>query len=173
VVFAIAVVACVPKAGSDAGADAGASAEALAVDAVDAAVSAPVGPGLEAALPDGGFFVVSVSEPVELPSRLVVRLPVRLRDGRLRLMDWQDKVVPSDDTLSSDGLTYEIVPLEPLKSGRSYTVLLDAEVGGAVTDESGATLDDWALTFTVAGELEPDPAPAKTASPGKPKRRRR
>ncbi len=121
---------------------------------------------------DGGVASVEASVTIDPPASLTVRLPRRLKDFRVRLMDHQDKLVVSDDALSADGLEYLVTPAEPLKTGRSYTVQLDAELGTVIVDELGGTFDDWALPFTIAGEVQPEPAPAKsskTATKAKPK----
>lgn len=124
---------------------------------------------------DGGAQSLEPNATVEPPVSLTVRLPKRLKDFRVRLMDYQDKIVVSDDALSADGLEYLVTPAEPLKAGRRYSVVLDAELGPIVTDELGGTFDDWELPFTIAGEVQPDPAPqksGKTGSKSKPKKRR-
>lgn len=148
--------------------------------AVDAGVAVEVDAGIDAGTPDagpqilatvvtanladGGVVMLEARATIEPPASLTIRLPKRLKDFRIRLMDHQDKLVVSDDALSGDGLEYLVTPAEPLKTGRSYTVLLDAELGPVVTDELGGTFDDWELPFAIAGEIQPDPAPTK---PGK------
>lgn len=115
---------------------------------------------------DGGAQALEPNVAIDAPASLMLRLPKRLKDFRVRLMDHQDKVVTSDDALSADGLEYLLTPAEPLKTGRRYTVLLDAELGPVVTDEAGATFDDWELPFTITGDVQPDLAPAKSAKTG-------
>lgn len=157
----------IPDAGSvheDAGVDAGVA------DAGPQSLATTV----TASFADGGVQTLEPNVVMDLPSSLTLRLPKRLKDFRVRLMDHQDKVVPSDDALSADGLEYLVNPTEPLKTGRRYTVLLDAELGPVVTDEAGATFDDWELPFTIAGDVQPDPAQAKSAKTGsKPKAKKR
>lgn len=141
----------------------------------DAGGPAPFVPVVTVTWEDGGVATVGARDAIEPPRSVAVRLPRRLKDGRLRLMDHEDKVVASDDSLSADGLGYEIAPAEPLRRGRTYTLLLDAEVGAAVADEAGVALDDWEFAFVIAGDPEPAPAPAKpaAASKAKPKKKRR
>jgi hypothetical protein len=84
---------------------------------------------------------------------------VRLRDPRVRLFDWTDKVVPSDDRpFESDaGLDYRIGLLEPLKVGRTYDLVIDAQAGGPLQDLAGGTRNDLHLTLKVRGEIAPEP----------------
>jgi hypothetical protein len=111
---------------------------------------------------DGGVGPLSANAEVDVPRTLTVAIPLKLKDFRLRLMDWRDQVVVSDDELLADGKTLLVTPAEPLKTGRSYTLVLDAELGPVVTDESGRTFNDWELGFRVAGEVQPDkPEPKK------------
>ena len=93
-----------------------------------------------------------------------VVLPAKLKDFRLRLMDWADKLVVSDDELQADGVTWVLTPAEPLKSGRSYTLKLDAELGPVITDEAGGTWNDWELPFHLTGDVQPEPSAKKKPS---------
>ena len=84
------------------------------------------------------------------------------------MLDFRDQVVVSDDELTPDGRTYVITLSEPLKAGRSYTLVLDAELGPVVTDDSGGTWNDWELAFRIAGEIQPEPG-----APKKPKKQKK
>lgn len=139
----------------DAGADAGVL--------IDAGPPAPttLEPTVVAAL-DGGVASLVAQGTIEPTNALTLTLPMKLKDFRVRLLDWRDQVVASDDELMADGLTYVIAFPEPLKTGRSYTLVLDAELGPVVTAESGATFNDWELPFQISGEVVPD-APVRKA----------
>lgn len=110
---------------------------------------------------DGGMATVTGDAVIDDVIGLTVSLPVRLKDFRLRVMDWRDRVVPSDDELMADGKTYVIALLAPLETGRPYTLRLDAELGPVISDDTGGTWNDWDLKFKIAGEVQPDPSPAK------------
>lgn len=96
--------------------------------------------------------------------------PVRLKDYRVRLFDWADQVVASDDTaeLGDAGLVYRIDLLQPVKTGRRYTLVVDAELAPEIADEAGRTYDDVRLGLKIRGEVQPD-KPAK--KPGKKKKK--
>lgn len=135
---------------------------------VDAGPPAPTAlePTVIAAFADGGTSSIASQATIDPPASLTVSLPVKLKDFRVRVLDWRDQVVPSDDELMADGLTYLVTLTEPLKTGRSYTVVLDAELGPVVTSEAGATFNDWELAFRVSGEVQPD-APSRKSAPKK------
>jgi hypothetical protein len=144
---------------------------AAAVERMDAGPAAPR--RLEfavSALVDGGvaelIFTDAVSQ-VEPISGLSLATSVRLRDYRVRLFDWADQVVVSDDTaeLTDAGLVYRIALPSPLRSGRRYSLLIDAQHGPKIADEAGHHYDDVRLTLEVRGEVLPDRS-AK-AKPGK------
>jgi hypothetical protein len=141
------------------------------VEPIDAGPPAPttLGATVTAALADGGTAAVVANGEFDPPIALTVSLPVQLKDFRIRLMDWRDQVVTSDDELQADGRTLRISLPEPLKTGRSYTLVLDAELGPVVTAQSGRTYNDWELPFRIAGEVQPD-KPQKPA-PRKPKKK--
>lgn len=139
------------------------------IEVVDAGPPAPVVlvPTITATFVDGGSGEIKTDGEVDQPKSLTIALPAGLSDFRLRVLDWRDQVVASDDELLSDGKTYLITFVEPLKTGRSYQVLIDAELGPVVTTEAGATVDDFELRFRVAGDVVPDPP-----APGSKKRKR-
>lgn len=94
---------------------------------------------------------------------IVVSFPVPLDDVRFRVMDWNDAVVASDDESTTDGgLTYRIVFLQPLKTGRGYSLLIDAETGDTFRDSRGAQYDEVRVPFRIGGEVQAEPgAPLK------------
>jgi hypothetical protein len=148
----------------------------LFVDLLDAgvfgaglsSVSLAMVPVVTAGLVDGGTIELASKAQIDAPKTLTIAMPAKLRDFRFRLVDWRDQVVTSDDELLSDGRTYVITLPEPLKTGRHYTLSLDAELGAVVTAESGQTIPDWDLDFSVAGDVVPEPGSLK-----KPKHKKR
>lgn len=121
---------------------------------------------------DGGEEALEFADGVaelESTSGLALTTPVRLHDYRVRLFDWADQAVASDDTaeLSDAGLAYRIELVEPLKTGRRYTLVVDAELAPEIGDEAGRHYDDVRLGLKVRGEIVPD-KPAK--KPGKKKK---
>lgn len=139
--------------------------DAGVVEVVDAGPPAPL--RLEFAVTartDGGEALLTLSDETEIDSALGFTLttPVRLKDYRVRLFDWNDQAVPSDDTaeLADGGLTYRIELPEPLKTGRRYSLLVDAELAPEISDELGRTYDDVRLNLKVRGDIVPD-KPAK------------
>lgn len=94
---------------------------------------------------------------------IVVSFPMPLDDVRLRVMDWNDAVVASDDESETDGgLTYRIVFVAPLKTGRGYSLLIDAETGDTFRDARGAQYDEVRVPFRIGGEVQAEPgAPLK------------
>ncbi|MFO0600343.1 MAG: hypothetical protein U0228_33850 [Myxococcaceae bacterium] len=165
-----------PDKAADAPIDAGTDAAGLDVDAgFDAGVidagPAVLEPTVTATLADGGTIEVKANSEIEPTRKLTIGLGVKLKDFRLRLMDWRDQLVVSDDEVSTDGRTLTISLPESLKAGRSYSLVLDAELGPVVTAESGASFNDWDLAFRIAGEVEPEPAaPGKKKPAGKKKK---
>lgn len=140
------------------------------VEFVDAGPPPPatLEPAVNATKKDGGVSAVTANAQIEEAVALTVALPARLKDFRLRLMDWSDKLVISDDELQADGVTWVLTPAEPLKSGRSYTLKLDAELGPVITDEAGGTWNDWELPFHMTGDVQPEPSLKKPAKKKKP-----
>ncbi len=150
------------------------STDAMVVDAgpelePDAGPPGPMDLSLTVTANDGVLEVLEGSS-VDAVRSLELRFPVRLKDFRVRLLDWQDKIVPSDESLTEDGLGWIIRPTAPLKSGRAYVVKVDAELGPEISDESGGTWTDWALSFQLSGELQPEPS---TKQPANKKKRKK
>ncbi len=96
-------------------------------------------------------------------SALELSTPVPLADFRLRLFDWRDAVVVSDEAVNVDdaGTRWLVEPTRPLAPGRSYSVRLEAQRGADVLDALGHAWPDWELALRVRGEVEPEPKPAR------------
>ncbi|MBU8894751.1 hypothetical protein DRW03_26780 [Corallococcus sp. H22C18031201] len=144
----------------------------VAASVVDAGIAPPVAVfSLQYQSPDAGLATIPLAldeKPlVEPTSVLELRSSVPLRNYRVRLFDESDRAVVSDDraTESETGLEYRIGLPEPLKTGFSYTLVVDAQTGSSLTDAQGHDIDDLRAQFQVAGEKEkpkPSPAPAKS-----------
>jgi hypothetical protein len=128
---------------------------------------------------DGGWLDSSFED---VPSALELRVePVPAVAVRVRLLDWTNRLVSSDDVMETDAqrLQYNIRLLEPLRRGRTYQLELDAESEVPVAEDAGMGEVESLWRFRVAGEIEPEPTAAKKSSGGqlKPKankgRRRR
>lgn len=109
------------------------------------------------------------------PTRLLeLRLSPRPQSPRIRLFDWTEQIVESNDTgLSSDDdpiYAYRIEALEPLHAGRTYILTVDSELGGRLLDASGSPLEEVRIPLKVVGG-----AGLKADSPSRsgPSRRRR
>jgi hypothetical protein len=161
-------------AGLDGGADAGVA---------DAGVDAGPASDPDAGVPyqvhlwigtDGGLeearLPLGAAAQVEPTSRLVLEVWPRPEDARVRLFDAADQVLDSDDSASAldGGWRYQLTLPDPLKGGRTYTLVLDAEQGPGLVDARGRPLDDLRLGLQVRGEPGPDPA---SSPKGKKKRR--
>lgn len=153
------LMACPSKPGA---VDAGPPDSGPEAELVDAGPPAPVvlAPTITAMLIDGGTAQIEADAEIDAVKSLTIALPAGLNDFRLRVLDWRDQVVASDDELLSDGTTYLVTFAEPLKTGRSYQLMIDAELGPVVTTETGATVDDFELRFRVSGEVVPEKAPS-------------
>jgi hypothetical protein len=123
---------------------------------------------------DGGLLPVALdgglAALVDPTGGLVLEVSPRPMDARVRLFDAADLVVDSDDTATAldGGWRYALSLLEPLRAGRSYTLVLDAEQGPGLVDARGRALDDVRLGIQVRGDAAPD-----GASPAKRKRKAR
>lgn len=108
-----------------------------------------------------------VLEPAQ---SLTLAFPDRLDDVRVRVMDWTDAVVASDDeAVAPDaGFTYRITFAQPLKSGRSYSLLIDSEAHDTFTDSKGRVFDEVRKSFKISGEVQPE-----SGAPAKKKRKKR
>lgn len=130
---------------------------------------------------DGGrIAVVAADGGVELeldPAKgLELWITPRLRTPRIRLFDWNQQLVESDDTeLTPEaaaapglGFGYRIDLLEPLRAGRTYTLRIDSEIGPTLLDEAGGEFDELRLPLKVLGE----PEPTTKSGPSRKRRRR-
>lgn len=109
---------------------------------------------------------------LEGPTRaLELQLSEPVRNARIRLFDWNEQLVESDDVLleSQEGRVtgYRLELLEPLRSGRSYLLGIDGELGPRLLDAIGNDLDDLRVPFLVRGDPEPERPPAKRRQPSK------
>ena len=147
--------------------DAGVPFVDAAVEVIDAGPPRPLvlEPTITISTGDAGVQTLVAETQIDPISALTISLPVALRDFRVRLLDWRDQIVASDDELMPDGRTYVITLSEPLKTGRSYRVVIDAELGPIVTTESGQEVDDWELKFRIAGDVVPDPSSKPSRRP--------
>lgn len=184
----IAVIAALsgcPKPAPEGPSDAGSIDAGIAIDAglgIDAGAM-DAGPPVLAELPftltatraDGGAEELRIVEGrAELdPARgFDLTIPVVLKDYRVRLMDWADQIVPADEvaTVADGGVAYRIDLLQPLHTGRTYLLQIDAEFGPEITDAAGRTWDDVRVHLAVRGELEPAPGKAPKKPAGKTKK---
>lgn len=156
------VLTACPEKRVDSIADSGPETNALdaGLDAGSIDAGPPMPSSLEisvaATLVDGGVTELKANAEVEPIKTLLVTLPIKLKDFRIRLLDWRDQLVVSDDELDPAGRALTITLPEPLKTGRSYSLVLDAELGPIVTDEAGGTFNDWDLPFRISGEVVPE-----------------
>jgi len=120
--------------------------------------------------PDAGLAQISLASGekplIEQTSSLELRTDRGLRNYRVRLFDEAERAMVSDDSAeeSDSGLVYRIQLPQPLKTGFSYTLVVDAQTGTSFTDSLGRDVEELRTTFQVAGEKEkpaPPPAPAK------------
>ncbi|MDP1824933.1 MAG: hypothetical protein Q8L48_16875 [Archangium sp.] len=118
-------------------------------------------PTVVASFADGGTTALTAESQIDAAKALTISLPIKLKDFRIRLLDYREQIVVSDDELMADGRTYVITLPEPLKTGRGYNLVLDAELGPIVTDDSGGTWNDWELPFRIAGDAQPEPVAGK------------
>ncbi len=122
---------------------------------------------------DGGLSTVSsaATSTSEIdPSKSVfIQFPAPLKDYRVRMFDGAEQVLPSDEEARAEdgGMSYRIVLAAPLKSGRSYTFSVEAELGHEITDFSGRGYRDVRVGLKVRGDPEPEP----NKKPGKKRRK--
>jgi hypothetical protein len=134
-----------------------------------------LGTELEVWFADGGLSSVPPARAtlIDPAQRLTLRLPP-LQDFRVRVFDGADRVLVSDDdALKSDGgIEYAITFPEPLKRGREYRVLVDAEAGIGIVDGAGRRYLDAEWQLKVEGPAEPEPRekPGKKSKGGKKRR---
>ncbi|RKG95007.1 hypothetical protein [Corallococcus carmarthensis] len=121
--------------------------------------------------PDGGSALIPLAleeKPlVEPTADLELRSTLGLKNYRVRLMDEADRAMVSDDSVSEadDGLVYRIHLPQPLKTGYSYTLVVDSQTGSSFQDSRGRDVDDLRASFQIIGDKEkakpPPPPPAK------------
>ena len=157
----------------DAGGEGDAGRDVGGAQSSDAAVSQALRVWITSSADDGGrLSLASDSGTFELePTRVLeLRFTPRPKNPRIRLFDWNDRLVESDDTvLTLDGpdFGYRIDLPEPLQPGRTYILGIDSEVGPKLLDQAGDPLEDVRVPLKVLGEPKPD----KTAPPHKRRRR--
>ncbi|MBK7863396.1 MAG: hypothetical protein IPJ65_33305 [Archangiaceae bacterium] len=158
-----------PPDGSADAADAG-------LEAADSGAAQPppvdAGPPAPAELPlsvtalsaDGG--AEQISHDIDPVKALSVRIPVPLSDYRLRVFDETDRVVPSDDLArdADGGIDYQISFEEPLKTGRTYRLTVEPQLGAQLEG-----FKDAELVMKVRGEVQAD----ARKQPGKAKKKKR
>jgi hypothetical protein len=137
---------------SDAGVDAGADAG-----------TEPLEFSFELETTDAGVITgLDAGATIEPLRAITLTFPTALDDVRFRVMDWTDSVVPSDDEATVDGgLTYRIVFVQPLRTGRGYSLLIDAETKDTFSDARGHQYDELRIPFRVAGDVQPEPGAPK------------
>jgi hypothetical protein len=101
---------------------------------------------------------------IEPSQRLEVIANQRLADFRVRLMDAQERVLPSDEEMlfDTDATTVKIQLLSALKPANSLVLLIDSQLSHKISNTQGDTYDDFRVSFRVRGEpekLEPRPKP--------------
>jgi hypothetical protein len=108
---------------------------------------------------------------IEPLQALEVRVSLPLDNYRVRVLDWNQNVVPSDDTASQSdaGLAYRIGLLRGLAPGRRYELLVDPQFGPRIEARGGGAFDDWRIALAVKGE----PARATKTAKKRPSKRQR
>lgn len=126
---------------------------------------------LDAGVAQFDFADAGTSE-LEPITAITLRTNTELTDVRVRLFDWSDAIVASDDEQhSSDaGFEYRLVPLQPLKRGRGYQFVVDAESQDRFRDGAGRDYDEWRLPIRIVGDVEIDPAAPSKKRPKSKKR---
>lgn len=141
---------------------------AASVDSGSVVDAGPPGPKdlpltLTAVRVDGGLEVVTTE--ADSTKHLSAFIAAPLTDYRLRVFDEADKVVPSDDVAheADGGIDYQISFVDPLKPGKTYRLMVEAQLGSQLDG-----FKDAEVSFKVRGQSQPEP---KSAKPGKKKRR--
>ncbi len=124
------------------------------------AIGAELGFSGELELVDGGRAELPHESHAEIdpPTALTLHLGADLKDYRVRFLE-SDQVTQSDDEAqaSDGGIDYRIHFLKPLKLGRTYQLVIDAQTGDELTDRAGHPFKDVELALKVRGEPEPTP----------------
>lgn len=115
--------------------------------------------GSRVALDEGGRTTLPPPERIELGSEIA------FREVRVRLLDAQDRLVPSTDTMTiGQGTQVRLVPVEPLETGKSYKLRVDALEGSGPIDIEGTDYLPRTIAFTVE-EPEKDEGEGGSAAP--------
>lgn len=124
---------------------------------------------------DAGPESIADSGELDTAAALSVWVPLRLKDFRVRLFDDHDQLVASDDTVAEvdAGIDYRLEFMQPLRAGRGYSLLVDAEVGSVILDEQGRAWDDVRIDLKVRGEPQPDEARKPVRAPANKRMKRR
>jgi hypothetical protein len=107
---------------------------------------------------------------MEPAQRIEVLANQKLVDLRVRLMDAQERVLPSDEEMVSEahGTSVNIQLLSPLKPANTLILLADSQLGHSISNEHGDTYDDFRVSLKVRGEPEkPEKSAAPPKKPGK------
>jgi len=108
---------------------------------------------------------------IEPSQRVEIIANQKLVDFRARLMDAQERVLPSDEEMFFDtrGTVVDIQLLSPLKPANSLILLMDSQMAHKISNDQGDSYDDFRITLKVRGEPE-KPAPKPKTPPKKPKK---
>lgn len=123
--------------------------------------------------PDGNTplmdFSLGAPPIIERTYQLQISANVALRNFRIRLFDEIDRAMVSNDELEDLGerVRYRIDLPTPLMAGHSYTLVLDAATGSAVSDADGRVYPDQRLEFDIVGTREPDRPEPKASRGGR------
>jgi hypothetical protein len=142
---------------------------------VDAGAPVDAGPppppalafSVQLTLPDGGGAQLPIepgSRPlVDPPAAMGIASNLPLRNYRMRVFDDADRVVPSDDQEedTAQRSEYRIRFSEPLKTGRRYALVVDAQSGDTFSDSSGRAHPDVRMEFQTSGERERSAKPKR------------
>jgi len=112
---------------------------------------------------------------IEPSQRIEVLANQPLVDFRVRLMDAQERVLPSDEEIVSDahGTSVNIQLLSPLKPANSLILLVDSQLAH-LSNNQGDTYDDFRISLKVRGEPEkPAPPPPPKTKTSKKKAQKR
>jgi len=161
-------------AGSDAqeAADASTSSSPSRARGIDVELTVEAVDGGRTTLTLNGLGLDAGASEIEPTRLLELRLSPRPQSPRIRLFDWTEQIVESNDTGLSSGddpiFVYRIEALEPLQAGRTYILTVDSELGGRLLDASGSPLEEVRMPLRVVGDLKAD-SPSRSG----PSRRRR
>jgi len=108
---------------------------------------------------------------MEPAQRIEVIANQPLVDFRVRLMDSQERVLPSDEEISFDpkATTVNIQLLSGLKPATSLVLLVDSQLSQHILNAEGDRYDDFRATLKVRGEPEKPAAQPQTPPKKHPK----